>query len=109
MKQTLLLSGFLLAFLFVWEQLQSVRLGYRLEAMHSQARAQENKNAYLRLELEKLHSPVWLAQAAQKRLRMSPPSPETLIVLGQPAGKPKSGGAWFLSRLIGGRETIDND
>jgi cell division protein FtsL len=101
MKQPLLLLGFSLAFLFVWEQLQSVRLGYQLETLYAQSRDQENKNAYLRLELEKLRSPQSLALAAQRRLKMSPPSPETLIVLGEPSVKPRpTNSAWFLTRLF---------
>lgn len=101
-KRTIIFFGFILAFLFVWEQLQSVRLGYRLELMHAQVRAQEDKNAYLRLELERLHSPQRLSQAAQERLNMSPPSPEALIVMGEPAAKTASRGraSEFLSRLF---------
>lgn len=94
--------GFSFVFLFVWEQLQAVRLGYRLERARVQIQAQEEKNAFLRFELERLHSPQWLARAARQRLKMSPPSPDALIVLEGRAARPASrpGTERLLSRLF---------
>ena len=72
-------SAFL--FVLVWEQVQCVRLGYAVESLRAQAQGQEQKNAYLRLELERLRSPEWISGAARERLRMAPPSPESVVIL----------------------------
>ncbi len=91
-------SAFL--FLLVWEQIQSVRLGYEVETLRSRAQTQEQKNAYLRLELERLRSPQSIAQAARERLKMAPPSPEAVVSLEAVAKAPVRVMPSLLSRLF---------
>jgi len=67
--------------LFVWEQIQSVRLGYSLDSARHQVDAQRCRNAYLRLNLERESSPEWVAMTAKSRLGMQPPLPEKLVLL----------------------------
>ena len=87
-----------IAFLFLWQQLQATRLGYEVESARSQLRQQRDRNAYLRLELARLHSPDRIAKEARERLHMAPANPECLIFLGSAVQRPDE--PQFLSLLI---------
>lgn len=92
------LLGLGLVLALIWEQVQSTRLGYRVEQARTAVQAQENANAYLRMELRQWESPARLMEQARRRLRMSPPSPAAIVVLSDPAAPPPAG---FLARLFG--------
>jgi hypothetical protein len=81
----------LLTFLFVWQQLQSVRLGYDIAKTRHMIDEQKERNDYLRLAVERQLAPAELARVARDRLKMSPPSPDAVIVLA-PAQEPEGGG-----------------
>ncbi|MBI3298527.1 MAG: hypothetical protein HYZ75_10210 [Elusimicrobia bacterium] len=86
-QKTILLSLAALAapaFLFLWEQVQATRLGYQVSAARTEVRRARERVAYLRLELERLNAPESVAEAARRRLRMGPPLPESVVVLGAP-------------------------
>ena len=92
------LLGLSLVLVLIWEQIQSTRLGYRVEQSRGAAQSQENLNAYLRMELQQAKSPARLMEQARKRLRMEQPSPASIVVLSEgPEPKP----AGFLARLFG--------
>ncbi|MBI4385901.1 MAG: hypothetical protein HY551_00815 [Elusimicrobia bacterium] len=69
-------------FVLVWEQIQSIRLGYELERTRQAVETQRGRNAYLRLDLQRESSPEWISSLARVRLGMSPLLPENLILLG---------------------------
>lgn len=71
-------------FLFLWEQVQATRLGYRVSKTQTELRRSRERVAYLRLELESLNAPESVAAAARRRLQMAPPQPESVVVLGAP-------------------------
>jgi len=100
-------SAAALAFVFLTEQVQATRLGYELGSARSAIKARRDRVAYLRLELDRLHAPQRLASLAQSRLGMTPPMPESLIVLGNTVDRPlrvaelpKPEKGFTLSRLI---------
>ena len=93
-----ILLGSAFLFLLVWEQVQSVRLGYEVETLRARAQGQDQKNAYLRLELERLRSPQSVAAAARERLRMGPPTPESVITMD--ADGPSIAGRLMLPSLL---------
>jgi hypothetical protein len=74
-----------IALAFLWEGVQSVRLGYEIVRTQRLLRRQEAVNAYLRMRLARWSSPERLAREAEARLRMTPPNPECQIILGAEA------------------------
>ncbi len=75
-------AGTAMAFLFVWEQVQATRLGYRVSRRRAQLRRRLDRTAYLRLELADLRAPARIAKEARRRLGMAPAGPESLVFLG---------------------------
>ena len=71
-----------LVFLFVWEQVQATRLGYKVSRRRAELRQRQDRTAYLRIELARLRAPARLAEEAQRRLQMAPAEPESLVFLG---------------------------
>lgn len=84
-KTTGWLAAGLAVFALVWQQLQSVRLGYELERTRRHIQVQRERNAYLHMDLERRQSPVRLAALARERLGMHPPSPHAQVRLGDDA------------------------
>ena len=90
--------GLSLVLVLIWEQVQSTRLGYRVEHSRGVVQTQENLNAYLRTELQRWQSPARLMEQAKRRLKMDSPAPSSIVVL--PDGsQPRPTG--FLARLFG--------
>lgn len=83
-KRTLSLIAALAApsLLFLWEQTQATRLGYRVSKVQAEVKRANARLDYLRLELERLGAPESIADAARRRLGMAPPLPESVVVLG---------------------------
>ncbi|TBR17465.1 hypothetical protein EPO15_16820 [bacterium] len=68
--------------LFLWEQVQATRLGYEVSKTQTEVKRAQARLDYLRLELERLGAPESVAAAARRRLGMSAPLPESVVVLG---------------------------
>jgi cell division protein FtsL len=90
-------AGLCLVLLFVWEQVQATRLGYRVEQARSSIQTQENRNAYLRVELQQFKSPARLMEQAKSRLGMEPATPASVVLLEDPSDRKPIG---FLARII---------
>ena len=102
----LCMAGTILTFLFVWEQVQATRLGYRVSRRRVELGRRRDRTAYLRLELARLRAPARLAEEAARLLDMAPAEPERLVFLTsrvprfqltvtRPAGeKPSSNSVW---------------
>jgi len=90
--------GLSLVLVLIWEQVQSTRLGYRVEQSRGTVQTQENLNASLRTELQRWQSPARLMEQAKRRLKMDPPAPASIVLLTEPV-QPKPTG--FLARLFG--------
>lgn len=90
--------GLTVVLTLIWQQIQSTRLGYRVEQARAAAQAQENLNAYLRMELSQAKSPARLMEQARRRLKMDRPAPSAIIVLTADKQPAPTG---FLARLFG--------
>ncbi|HVE12984.1 MAG TPA: septum formation initiator family protein [Elusimicrobiota bacterium] len=75
-------------FAFLWQQLQATRVGYSVGKAQQELKSQRDRNAYLRMELERLSSPERLESYARERLGMAPPTPESLVFLGSAVQRP---------------------
>ena len=87
-----------LAFVFLWEQVQAMSLGYEVGKTQKLMQKQTERNAYLRLQLARLNSPERLAGAAESRLKMIPPDPQNQIFLDRTA--PRGAQSGYLSFLF---------
>lgn len=85
-------------FVLVWEQIESIRLGYELERTRQAVEAQRGRSAYLRLDLQRESSPEWISNLARARLGMSPLLPENLILLGRVPGAFENRESWRAPR-----------
>ncbi|MBI4051574.1 MAG: hypothetical protein HY400_03620 [Elusimicrobia bacterium] len=81
----------LLVFLFVWQHVQATRLGYEVQDVRKNIQWQKSKNAYTRLQLQRLVSPARIAQEASRRLGMSAPGPTQIVLLGTPPSRSEEG------------------
>lgn len=67
-------------FLFAWENVQAVRLGYNIEKLRRDIKDLESSNTYLKKEIEASLSPEKLEERA-KELGMVYPEPEAVVML----------------------------
>jgi hypothetical protein len=85
-------------FLFAWENVQAVRLGYTIEKLRREIKDLENANTYLKKEIQASLSPEKLEAEAVK-LGMVYPEPGAVVLLdGAPAAE-KEGRGW-LAKLL---------
>lgn len=81
-------------FLFAWENVQAVRLGYTIEKLRREIKDLESANTYLKKEIQTSLSPEKLETEAAK-LGMVYPEPGAVVLLdGAPAVK-KAGRGWL--------------
>jgi len=86
-------------FLFAWENVQAVKLGYNIERLRREIKDLESANTYLKKEIRISLSPEKLESEAVK-LGMVYPEPGAVVMLdGTPAAK--TAGRGWLARLFG--------
>lgn len=85
-------------FLFAWENLQAVKLGYNIEKLRREIRDLESANTYLKKEIRVSLSPERLEAEAVK-LGMVYPEPGAVVMLDGAPGKAGAGRGW-LARLF---------
>ena len=73
----------LLAFLlgYVWERVDIVRVGYKLEQLKAQKVKLERERDELSVKLAALSAPGRIARAAREKLGMAPPQPGQVVVV----------------------------
>lgn len=85
-------------FLFAWENVQAVRLGYTIEKLRHEIKDLENSNTYLKKEIQASLSPEKLEAEASK-LGMVYPEPGAIVMLdGAPAAD--TAGRGWLAKLF---------
>ncbi|MGD9641187.1 MAG: hypothetical protein AB7V08_00455 [Elusimicrobiales bacterium] len=85
-------------FVFAWQNVQAVRLGYNIEKLRREIKDLENANTYLKKEIQVSLSPEKL-EAEASRLGMVYPEPGSIVILdGKPAAE-HAGRGW-LARLF---------
>ena len=67
--------------LFVWERVDIVRVGYRIEALKAQKVALQREQDELRVKVSALTAPDRIAKAATEKLGMVPPQPGQVVMV----------------------------
>lgn len=87
-----------LAFVFAWQNLQALKLGYNIEKLRREIKDLESSNTYLKKEIRASLSPEKLEAEASK-LGMVYPEPGAVVILdGKPAAENADRG--WLARLF---------
>jgi len=77
----LLVLFFCTALIYVWQQIQVVRVGYNINQLKFQIEERENETRSLRVKLNNLGSLERVEKIAKERLKMINPSSENIIYL----------------------------
>jgi cell division protein FtsL len=72
---------FCTALLYVWQQIQVVKVGYGINQLKLQIEERENDNRTLRMKLNNLGSLERVEKIAKERLKMINPPPENIVYL----------------------------
>jgi cell division protein FtsL len=67
--------------LFVWERVDIVRVGYRIEQLKTQKIALQREQDELRVKVSALTAPDRIARAATEKLGMVPPQPGQVVMV----------------------------
>lgn len=78
---TVIVVGLLLVLGYVWERVDLVRVGYKIERLKEQKVALQRERDELRLRVSALTSPERIARAATERLAMAPPARGQVVVV----------------------------
>lgn len=88
----------LVAFVFAWQNVQAVKLGYNIEKLRREIKDLQNANTYLKKEIQASLSPEKL-EAEASLLGMVYPEPGAVVILdGKPAAD--NAGRGWLARLF---------
>ena len=86
MKAITIIAGMCLVFLFVWERVDIVRLGYHVERLKMQMVLLERERDQLQVKYSTLTAPERIAKVATDRLGLVPPQQgQVFIIHPQPA------------------------
>lgn len=67
--------------LFVWERVDIVRVGYKIEQLKAQKVALQREQDELRVKASALTAPDRIARAAAEKLGMMPPQPGQVVMV----------------------------
>jgi cell division protein FtsL len=67
--------------LFVWERVDIVRVGYRIEQLKAQKILLQREQDELRVKVSALTAPDRIARAATEKLGMVPPQPGQVVMV----------------------------
>lgn len=86
--------GFFLVFLFVWERVDMVRVGYQVERLKQEKTILERERDQLHVKVSALSAPDRIAKVATERLGMVPPQRgQVIMVQAEPVVVPSMQGA----------------
>lgn len=91
MKVVAALAVLSLLLLYVWERVDIVHVGYRIEQLKSKKLALERERDELRLKVSTLTAPERIAKAATGKLGMIPPQQGQVRLVRLDAGVPLKG------------------
>ena len=77
--------------LFVWERVDIVRVGYRIEHLKTQKIALQREQDELRVKVSALTAPDRIARAATEKLGMVPPQPGQVVMVSAVDSAPAPG------------------
>ena len=73
MKTITIMAGICLVFLFVWERVDIVRVGYHIERLKTQKLLLERERDQLQVKFSALTAPERIAKVASDRFGLVPP------------------------------------
>ncbi len=77
-----------LLLLYVWERVDLVQVGYRIQQLKAERNALAREQDELRVRISRLTSPERLARVATEQLGMVRPIPGQVILVSRGAGRP---------------------
>jgi cell division protein FtsL len=88
MKTVTIVAGVLLVFVFVWERVDVVRLGYQIERLKAQKVLLERERDQLQVKFSALGAPERIAKVATEKLGLNPPQQGQVLMVHQPGTAP---------------------
>jgi cell division protein FtsL len=88
MKTVTIMAGVLLVFVFVWERVDVVRLGYQIERLKTQKILLERERDQLQVKYSALMAPERIAKVATEKLGLIPPQQGQVLMVHLPGETP---------------------
>jgi cell division protein FtsL len=88
MKTVTIVAGVLLVFVFVWERVDVVRLGYQIERLKTQKISLERERDQLQVKFSALAAPERIAKMATEKLGLVPPQQGQVLMVHLPGEAP---------------------
>ena len=88
MKTLTIVAGVLLVFVFVWERVDVVRLGYQIERLKIQKVLLERERDQLQVQFSALTAPERIAKVATEKLGLVLPQQGQVLLVHQPGDVP---------------------
>jgi cell division protein FtsL len=88
MKAITIVAGVLLVFVFVWERVDVVRLGYQIERLKTQKILLERERDQLQVKVSALTAPERIAKVATEKLGLTPPQQGQVLMVHLPGKTP---------------------
>lgn len=88
MKAITIVAGVLLVFVFVWERVDVVRLGYQIERLKTQKILLERERDQLQVKVSALMAPERIAKVATEKLGLTPPQQGQVLMVHLPGKTP---------------------
>jgi len=88
MKAITIVAGVLLVFVFVWERVDVVRLGYQIERLKTQKILLERERDQLQVKVSALAAPERIAKVATEKLGLIPPQQGQVLMVHLPGETP---------------------
>ena len=83
MKMLTIVAGVLLVFMFVWERVDVVRVGYQIERLKTQKVLLERERDQLQVKFSSLMAPERIAKVATEKLGLVPPQQGQVLMVHQ--------------------------
>jgi cell division protein FtsL len=90
MKSITVITGLCLVFVFVWERVDVVRLGYHVERLKAEKISLERERDQLQVKFSALTAPERIAKAATDKLGMVPPQQGQVFIVHPQQDRPQS-------------------
>jgi cell division protein FtsL len=90
MKTLTIVAGVMLVFIFVWERVDVVRLGYHIERLKIQKVLLERERDQLQVKFSALTAPERIAKVATEKYGLVPPQQGQVLMVHQPEVVPIS-------------------
>lgn len=100
MKAIAFLAGLSLVFVFVWERVDVVRVGYQIERLKAQKLLLERERDQLQVKFSALTAPERIAKVATDKLGMIPPQQGQVLMVHLQTDQPMQDSPVFSSEPV---------